>query len=511
MFSKKTQFVSISFLSIFLTGCSFHTKPFTEEERQKKALSDREKIREHTPRPTKPITFYEALARGIKYNLDHRVKALEEAYALNLSNIADWDMLPPITTSAGYSRRSNVLASNSQSIATGQQSLETSTSTDNNRRLFDIGVLWNVLDFGTAYFTSRQKSDEAKIAQLRRQKVLQNMAFDIRNAYWRAVTAELLLKEVDQVIDLGYGALKNARNLEKERIQPLPISLNYQKIILDAISKLFKQRRELAMAKAELASLMNLEPGTPFEVETIHKKKLNLPEINVSVDALENIALVHRPEVWEEDYNQRISKNEIYKLYTSFFPGINLEARRNYDSNSFLYNQPWTDFSAKLGLSLFKMLATPSRIRAERQKGSVISTRRLALSMAILTQIHLSLERYSIAKKEYVFSKQIDRVNTKIASISKSKVQAELEDNLKLIEDKASEIVGRVRRYASYTEVQNAYGRLINSLGVNPFPMIITEDLDEMTRLIESHLSKTELKLDNQSLLSFTLNAKTAS
>lgn len=511
MFINKTRYASVFFLSLFLTACSFHTKPFTEADRQEKALKDREKIREHTPIPTKPISFYEALARGIKYNLDHRVKALEEAYALNLSNVADWDMLPPITTSAGYSRRSNLLASNSQSVATGKQSLETSTSTDSNRRLFDLGVLWNVLDFGTAYFTSRQKSDEAKIAQLRRQKVLQNMAFDIRNAFWRAATAELLLKEVDQVIDLAYDALKNARKLEKERIQPLQISLNYQKLILDAISKLFKQRRELAMAKAELASLMNLEPGTVFEVETFHKKNLNLPEVKLSVDALENIALLHRSEIWEEDYNKRISKNEIYKIYTSLFPGINLEVRRNYDSNSFLFNQSWTDFSAKLGLNIFKMLAVPTRLRAERQKGSVISTRRLALSMAILTQIHLSLERYGIAKKEYLFSKQIDRVNTKIVMISKDKVQAELEDKLKLIEDKAASIISRVRRYAAYTEVQNAYGRLINSLGVNPFPAIITEDLDDMTRSLEAHLKKTELQLDDQSILPLTFNAHIAS
>lgn len=327
-----------------VAGCALHPKPFTQEDRAQKAQLDREKIKEHIPLPLKPITLYEALARGLKYNLDHRVKIMEEAYAMNLTNIADWELLPPVTTNAGYTRRSNVLASNSQSISTGTQSLETSTSTDNNRRIFDIGVLWNVLDFGTGYFQSRQKSDEAKIAQIRKRKVLQNIAQDIRNAYWRAVTAELLMGQVDQLIDVGYKAYHQTRQLEKEKIQPLAITLNYQKMILDAISKLFKQRRELALAKAELGSLMNLEPGTPFQVVATQKKQLVVPDIQLNVDMLENIALLHRPELWEEDYNERISKDEIYKTYMSIFPGINLEARRNYDSNAFLYNQSWTDY-----------------------------------------------------------------------------------------------------------------------------------------------------------------------
>jgi outer membrane protein TolC len=492
-------------LCVLAAGCALHPKALTESDRQNQALLDREKIKEHIPSPTKPISFYEALARGLKYNLDNRVKMMEEAYALNLVDVADWELLPPVTANAGYTRRSNVLASNSQSVATGQQSLETSTSTDNNRRIFDIGVLWNVLDFGTAYFQARQKSDEAKIANIRKRKVLQNIALDIRNAYWRAVTSELLMGQVDHLIDLGYVALRQARQLEKEMIQPLPITLNYQKTILDALSKLFKQRRELAMAKAELGSLINLEPGTEFKVVAPHKKELILPGIMMNVDALENVALLHRPELWEEDYNQRISKDEIYKTYMSIFPGLNLEARRNYDSNSFLYNQSWTDYSAKLGLQLFRLMSIPSRLRAARTKQDIVQNRRLALSMAILTQVHLSLERYAIAKKEYEFTKKIDRVSSKIALISQSKEQAKMEDKLKLIEDKAAGLIAHIKRYSAYTDVQAAYGRILNSIGVDPFPF--TEgplDLEQLTQHIQDNLQPSEQKLDPTTIEAYT-------
>ena len=333
------------------------------------------------------------------------------------------------------------------------------------------------------------------------------IAQDIRNAYWRAVTSELLMGQVDQLIDVGYKAYHQTRQLEKEKIQPLVITLNYQKMILDAISKLFKQRRELALAKAELGSLMNLEPGTPFQVVATHKKQLVVPDIQLNVDMLENIALLHRPELWEEDYNERISKDEIYKTYMSIFPGINLEARRNYDSNSFLYNQSWTDYSAKIGLQLFRLMSVPSRLKAARTKKNIVKERRLALSMAILTQVHLSLERYAVAKKEYDFTKKIDRVSHKIALISKSKEQARLEDNLKVIEDQAAGLIAHIRRYAAYTEVQGAYGRLLNSIGVDPFPF--TEgsmDLDMLTQKIQENIGASDQKLDNSTIKVYTEN-----
>lgn len=501
MKKRSARTITTLFLSTLLAGCALHPKELTQTERKNQADQDREAIRAHTPKPTKPISLYEAMARGLMYNLDHRVKLFEMAYAQDLTDIADWDLLPQATLNAGYSHRSNVLASNSKSISDGRQSLETSTSTDNSRRTFDIGVLWNVLDFGTAYFQSRQKSDESKIAKIRKLKVLQNIANDIRSAYWRAVTAQLLMGKIEKLIDEGYYALSMARKLEKENVQPQFITLNYQKTILDALSKLFKQRREFAMAKAELASLMNLEPGTEFSVLVPLKKELHLPAIKLSVDMLENMGLLQRPELWEEDYNHRIAKDEIYKTYMSIFPGINLETRRNYDSNSYLFNQSWTDYSARLGLQLFRALSMPSRLKAARSKLDIIQTRRMSLSMAILTQIHISLERFGIAKNEYEFAKKIDRVSSRIAEISAEKGSSQLEDKLKVIEDKCAGLVAHIRRYASYAEVQAAYGRLLNSLGLEPFPNVESGvDLETLTGAIQKSLEPSEKILDSKTV-----------
>lgn len=66
---------------------------------------------------------------------------------------------------AGYVTRSNVSASSSRSIQSGQESLEPSTSQDRNRRCADLTMVWNVLDFGVSYVTAKQQSDQRWIAE----------------------------------------------------------------------------------------------------------------------------------------------------------------------------------------------------------------------------------------------------------------------------------------------------------------------------------------------------------
>ncbi len=77
---------------------------------------------------TGSIDVFEAIARALKYNLDQRVELMQEAVKLGELAFANQQGLPAIVASSGYAGRDNVLASSSQSILTGRQSLEPSTS-----------------------------------------------------------------------------------------------------------------------------------------------------------------------------------------------------------------------------------------------------------------------------------------------------------------------------------------------------------------------------------------------
>ena len=56
---------------------------------------------------TAPLTFHEAAARALKYNLDYRLKLMENALADGLHAVSRWDMMPRLLVGAGYVTRDN--------------------------------------------------------------------------------------------------------------------------------------------------------------------------------------------------------------------------------------------------------------------------------------------------------------------------------------------------------------------------------------------------------------------
>ena len=94
-------------------------------------------------------------------------------------DLSTFDMLPKMAAEAGYVTRSNVSASSSESVLSGTTSLEPSTSQDRNRRVADLTMVWNVLDFGVSYVTAKQQSDQRWIAEERRRKVIHTIVQEV--------------------------------------------------------------------------------------------------------------------------------------------------------------------------------------------------------------------------------------------------------------------------------------------------------------------------------------------
>ena len=55
------------------------------------------------------LTLPEAMARAVKYNLDNRLKLLEEAVSQRQLDLASYDLLPKLTVAAGYAGLDNEL------------------------------------------------------------------------------------------------------------------------------------------------------------------------------------------------------------------------------------------------------------------------------------------------------------------------------------------------------------------------------------------------------------------
>jgi hypothetical protein len=113
-----------------------------------------------------PLTLHQAMARAVKYNLEGRLKIMEEALAKRQLDLASFDMLPRMALDAGYAGRNNVNASSSQSVRTGtspwnRRPPRTATA----RRRPDHGV--ERPRFGVSYISAKQQGDQRLIVQER--------------------------------------------------------------------------------------------------------------------------------------------------------------------------------------------------------------------------------------------------------------------------------------------------------------------------------------------------------
>lgn len=472
--SRAAKFFSISLLALAVTGCAVTSQPIDRSVSAQRAQQDLAIMFKDQEPLNGPLTLHEAMARAVKYNLEARLKVMEEAMAQRQVDLATFDMLPRMALSAGYAGRSNISASSSESIRTGTQSLEPSTSQDRDRGVADLTMVWNVLDFGVSYVSAKQQGDQRLIVQERRRKVVHTIIQDVRSAYWRAVAADRLLTQIDSLMARVGQARENSQRLSEQRIGDPVQALGYQRALIEATRQLEEQRRALSLAKTELATLINLPLGT--QVELAPEDGYQIPELKVELGTLEQEALASRPELREQDYQARISAAETRKAMLRLLPGLEFSAGGHYDSNSFLVNQSWADYGVKVTWNLFNVLSAPAAIDVAKAGQEVADARRQAMSMAVLAQLHVANANFREAQRQFQTSQQLAGLDGQIVEQLRNRYQAQGIGELELIQGELNTLQADLRRDLAYAELRNSYGQLFASVGLDPLPESIASD-----------------------------------
>ena len=478
--------------AMLIVGCSTVTPQMaTQEEVTERVKADTQGMYVGQSPITGPITLEEAIARTLKYNLDYRLKKMESALALGLSEYGSYDMLPKLVASAGYRTRSNDSGGTSIGILDGIQSLRPSTSEERGRSLAGAEFSWSLLDFGVSYYRARQQSDQFLIAEERRRKVVQNMLQDVRASYWRALGAQRLEAQTKDILERAKLALARSREAETQKVISPALALNYQRALLDAISFLNQRRQDLEFANRELAALMNVEPGVTFTVAEAVEARLPAPPNDVR--KLEEMALLQRPELREEDFKKRISADETRKQLLSMLPGISFDTGLQYDSNKLLNSNSWAQGGVRISWNLLSLLAMPSLEATQEQQVKTDSARRMALSMAVMTQLRVGVERYRLAVEDFKLADTAAQVDKRMADYTRASVTAKLDSELEAIRTQARAVLGNYQRANTYANAQIAFGRLYSSLGFDPLPDDFDgNDIPKLSERVREHLKATE-------------------
>lgn len=473
--NEKNRMLTLGSLSsaaiavLLLSGCVVHPKALDSKVLQQQVQRDLQTMFEQQEPLSGPLTLEQAMARAVKYNLDGRLRLMEQAMAQGQLDVARFDMLPRMAAEAGYVGRSNTNASSSESVITHQQSLESSTSQDRTRRVGDLNVAWNVLDFGVSYFTAQQQADRASIAQERRRKVTQNIIQQVSSAYWRAVAAQRVITRIDPLLARVQKARQDSAAIENLRLRSPIEALNYQRALLDTMSRLEGQRKDLMLAKTELAALISLSPDHELELAA-PSADYPVPALDIQMEKLEQLALGHRPELREEHFQARVSALETRKAMMRMLPGIEFGGGGHYDSNSFNENSRWADYSAKVTWNLLNLFSGPANIRYAEAGEKVTAARRQALSMAVLTQLYVARANFLEAQRQFQTATEINGIDQRITEQLNAGAVSSRVGELAVIQGELNAVQTSLQKDLSYAELRNAYNQVFLSAGADPLP-----------------------------------------
>lgn len=497
MYFKKT-FAILNILLI--TSCSIAPKYIGDSKLYQLATQDIEISSKNIDPLSEKLSLHEAIARGIKYNLDYKIKLLEETLVSSEIDVAKFDMLPKLTADAGYTYRDKYNIAKATDSVTGQPSLSNPfISSEKKFSTWGLGLNWNILDFGLGYINAKQNADRLIVANEKRRRAMHNLIEDIQVAYIRAASAQKLEGKLNETIRLAENALGNSKSIENSETNSPMDALRYQKSLLDTVKLLESIQSELSSAKYELGQLINLPHyAVTFDDPDLIATPKNLDSID-SFD-LETLAIMNNAEYKESIYNARIAVEEARKGILKIMPNLSFNYGKQYTDNSYTINQNWLEGSSRLSFNLLNLFTLPSAMQLADNQEVLSQERRRAVQMSVITKVNLSQQELINSTKIFNRSKEISQVNRRILNITQNKTENGLAGDNELVSASTEFLLAELKKYQALSQLYLANGKLRSSVGYEPKIQSVDEyTIYELADLVdESSSSWSEENIKNE-------------
>ena len=459
-----------------LAGCAVSPRPMDQSDINAQLAADMASLPARGQEVEGVVTLERALVHAVVHNHGLRLRTMEAALSRREVGTTALGMLPQLTAEAGYSERSDYDASTSVVLIDGEPDVlpaepAYSVSSGLVSRTRGVTFTWNLLDFGLSYVRAQQSADRHLIDAERERRAIHTITADVRAAYWKAVSAERLLPQIGPLIADAEAALAEVRSLEQERTVPPRQALEDQRRMLDVLRLLQDLEADLAGAKIELANLMGLHPAADYVLADARSPTLQVPQLHTSVETLELVALQSRPEMREAQYQTRVAANETRAALMALLPGLQLTSSGTYDENVYLRRQNWQTLGAAVNLNLFNVFAIAPIERRGEARRELADQRRLATAMSVLAQVHISAAEFAEAKDSYRLAVEYLDVSRRIVAQADAQVATNSSGSQDLIRERLNRVLAELRRDRAYAELQNGFGRVLDSAGIDLFPM----------------------------------------
>ena len=289
-----------------------------------------------------------------------------------------------------------------------------------------------------------------------------------------------MLPQVEPLLARAQKVLNASRASTRNGLQPQLATLDFQHNLLQVITELHHIRSDLLDSKVQLAALINVPLTQDLPLVPISATSAPL-SLEMNMVRLEETGLALRPELRVEAYQEKIDRQDIYKEMIRMMPGIGGLGSLNFDSNRYLYNSVWGVLGVRATWNLMSLIQGPKAIRVAETSLEITKQRRLALSVAALTQINLSYRQYLAALDDLKMAEQSDDVEREIQKYASNAGAAGAESEAEVLRRKLSGLVARLQRDRAAAAVHTSLAAVYASLGVDLVPP--SADLDDLPTL----------------------------
>ncbi|GBR10096.1 TolC family protein [Asaia siamensis] len=454
---------------VSLTACGIRPQPMTMNENITRAVNDRSEIQKHyVPLATPELSLEQAIARALAYNYQIEVAKLEITQQEKQLDLSLTNMLPQLAADAGYTTRNNNNAAESIDEFTNQRSLDYSYSEVPTHGTADVQFSWDLTDIGVSYFQARQQGYRALIAVERRRRAINTLVRNTAEVYWRARAAQAILPKIDPMIADARVMLDNSKHAADAHLQNPLILLDYQQNVMQLLRQLYQMRNDLVSAQIQLRSFINVAPGTPVTLITSDEVLTARPIQDMA--KLEEITLVMRPELREESYQQKISRQDIYAQIVRMSPGVGALGSENYDTNKLLYNNVWGQVGVRATFNLMNLIRGPRAIAVAHSAIDASRARQMALSVSLIAETNLSAQQYLNSLDMLASARQTDDIGKQMETVATRATQAGAQSGADMIRHEMAGLIAEVDYARTLAQTHGALANLYNSVGLDIVP-----------------------------------------
>ncbi|MCD7897271.1 MAG: TolC family protein [Planctomycetaceae bacterium] len=384
-------------LTLAVQGCFSIPDPVGDrDERVLEALA----IDEERPYPPSPLSPEAAVAYALSHNLDIRVSEIEAAYQNESLVASRRRMLPSLTARYSLEHSNHPNARWSMSTSSGSQSLESSYSSEPNSHRSDLGAMWSILDFGVGYLKSRQQGERVRNAEEQRRRVRQQIVLDVLTHYWRATVAEAISRKAELLrseLEEQAAAIRDSVDM---RILSQAEGARRELSVHSGLAELEQWRRLATQARLELARILGAGSAADFELAEFPDELPDLPDLpGGDPEVLQAAALRRRPELFQQDAQERIAVEEAKLAILQMAPNANLSLNLYHDPDKFLEWNNWMTVGARVSWNLFNIPARLSERRMAHLQKDLAHNRGLVLAAGIMAQVGIAYSDWKLSRQ----------------------------------------------------------------------------------------------------------------